>query len=99
MALFFMTEEKKMTESRYSYNYENKCDCSDDDNCGCTYPNNMPHDFDRHCQPNQEQECVKTVSREKIEIKTPNAHYKKDSVCICSPRECDCSVSSEEKSK
>ena len=30
----------------YGYDYENKCDCREDDNCGCTFPNNMPHDFD-----------------------------------------------------
>lgn len=23
------------------YDYAKKCDCSEDDNCGCTYPNNM----------------------------------------------------------
>ena len=27
------------------YNYKNKCDCADDDNCGCSYPNNMAHNF------------------------------------------------------
>ncbi len=27
------------------YDYANKCDCSEDDKCGCTFPNNMPHDF------------------------------------------------------
>lgn len=33
----------------YGYDYENKCDCREDDNCGCTFPNNMPHDFDCRC--------------------------------------------------
>ena len=28
------------------YDYEDKCDCADDDNCGCSYPNNMPHDVE-----------------------------------------------------
>ena len=27
------------------YDYANKCDCSEDDKCGCDFPNNMPHDF------------------------------------------------------
>lgn len=31
-------------DNSYQYDYANKCDCRDDDNCGCTYPNNMPHD-------------------------------------------------------
>ena len=26
--------------------YANKCDCRDDDNCGCTYPNNCSQGFD-----------------------------------------------------
>ena len=26
--------------------YQNKCDCSEDDKCGCTYPNNMKFDTD-----------------------------------------------------
>lgn len=32
------------TNCSYQYDYEDKCDCSEDDKCGCTYPNNMPHD-------------------------------------------------------
>lgn len=27
------------------YDYANKCDCSEDDKCGCDFPNNMAHDF------------------------------------------------------
>ena len=34
-----------MSKERCIYNYAHKCDCSEDDRCGCTYPNNMPHDF------------------------------------------------------
>lgn len=34
----------------YSYNYGNKCDCSDDDNCGCDFPNNIAHNFENHNQ-------------------------------------------------
>ncbi len=34
----------------YGYDYENKCDCSEDDKCGCSFPNNMSHDFDKHCE-------------------------------------------------
>lgn len=29
-----------------SYDYANKCDCSEDDKCGCTFPNNLAHNFD-----------------------------------------------------
>lgn len=42
-----MTDRPNCT---YQYNYADKCDCSEDDKCGCTYPNNMPHDFDCNCQ-------------------------------------------------
>lgn len=31
------------------YDYENKCDCSEDDKCGCTFPNNLPHDYSKEC--------------------------------------------------
>ena len=27
------------------YDYANKCDCSEDDKCGCTFPNNLAHDY------------------------------------------------------
>lgn len=35
-----------MSEEKCFYDYANKCDCSEDDKCGCTFPNNMPHNFD-----------------------------------------------------
>lgn len=31
------------------YDYANKCDCSEDDKCGCTYPNNMSHGYSEDC--------------------------------------------------
>lgn len=34
-----------MTEKQCHYDYASKCDCSEDDKCGCTFPNNMAHDF------------------------------------------------------
>jgi len=47
------------------YDYANKCDCSEDDKCGCDYPNNMSHNFTSSCFtlktnkifPNQEDCC------------------------------------------
>lgn len=35
-----------MEKQNCIYDYANKCDCSEDDRCGCTYPNNMSADFD-----------------------------------------------------
>lgn len=37
------------TNCTYEYDYADKCDCSEDDKCGCSYPDNMPHDFDCTC--------------------------------------------------
>ncbi len=34
-----------MKKSSVRYDYKNKCDCSDDDNCGCDFPNNMARNF------------------------------------------------------
>lgn len=34
---------------RCQYNYANKCDCAEDDKCGCDYPNNLQHDFSLAC--------------------------------------------------
>lgn len=31
------------------YDYANKCDCAEDDKCGCDYPNNLPHDYTSEC--------------------------------------------------
>lgn len=36
----------KKEDDNLHYDYAKKCDCSDDDNCGCSYPNNMKHDYD-----------------------------------------------------
>lgn len=94
-----MSDNKSTPKDVYAYDYANKCDCSEDDKCGCSFPNNLSHDFDTHCPQNQENSCAKTVSREKLEIRTPNAHIKKDSVCICSPQECDCTITNSEYTK
>lgn len=126
------THQKK--QDKFSYDYNNKCDCSEDDKCGCSYPNNLQHDFDYHCTENQdgnckdksnqfvetptytpasnndsqyplsaskldETQCNCTVNREKTEIMTDNVHLKKESICTCSPTECECSITHDEKTK
>lgn len=40
-----------MTKEKCFYDYEHKCDCLEDDKCGCTYPNNMKHNVT--CEPEQ----------------------------------------------
>lgn len=42
------------------YDYANKCDCSEDDKCGCDFPNNLPHNFSLSCLNKEELEIVAT---------------------------------------
>ena len=30
---------------KWNYDYDSRCECSDDDNCGCTYPENMARSY------------------------------------------------------
>lgn len=80
----------------FAYDYADRCDCREDDNCGCTFPNNMPHDFELKCNngqlPKENSAGSCNINKEKIEIQTPNVHIKKDSICICSQEECECTV-------
>jgi len=46
----------KTQNCTYGYDYEHKCDCSEDDKCGCSFPNNMPHDFNCRCG-DRESDC------------------------------------------
>jgi hypothetical protein len=41
--------KKSPFNSSCHYDYSNKCDCSEDDKCGCTYPNNMHHSYSEEC--------------------------------------------------
>lgn len=36
---------------KWNYDYDSRCECSDDDRCGCTFPNNMGHGFVVEDQP------------------------------------------------
>ena len=33
-----------MKNDKCAYGYKEACECREDDNCGCTYPNNMHND-------------------------------------------------------
>lgn len=50
-----------MKKEKYTYDYASKCDCSEDDNCGCTYPNNMTQNFS--CEIIEENEVLITTSK------------------------------------
>ncbi len=45
---FYIYGGSMNTTKEWFYDYENKCDCSDDDRCGCTYPNNMKRNYSYH---------------------------------------------------
>ena len=67
---------------------DNRCECSEDDNCGCTYPENMKS----YTLADNE-----TRTEESYRIKTPERFIKKDTVCYCNPDDCDCTITYEEK--
>ncbi len=103
-----MTERKDthtQQQCNFAYDYADKCDCREDDNCGCSFPNNIPHNFDVKCSnstcsdKSNNENCSININKEKVEIQTPNIHIKKDSVCICSPEECECSITRDEHAK
>ena len=41
--------KKSPFEPNCHYDYPNKCDCSEDDKCGCTYPNNLSLGYNKDC--------------------------------------------------
>lgn len=65
-----------------------RCECSDDDNCGCSFPNNVS-DYTCNCTPQDHCGCI---NGERLDIKDKGRHIKKDTVCFCSPEECSCTV-------
>lgn len=54
-----------MTKEKYNYDYANKCDCGEDDNCGCSYPNNLPHNFSCTLETDLQKPQSKTSDKEK----------------------------------
>lgn len=58
------------------YDYADKCDCAEDDRCGCSYPNNA----------NCPLECVKPHAAAETQPDT----LQPNTVCFCSPKDCDC---------
>ncbi len=68
----------------------NTCNCSEDDNCGCSFPNNI----EDYCDCTAEDNCGCMELDEEKQI-----HIKKDSICICTEKECDCKVERTETDK
>lgn len=59
----------------YFYDYANKCDCSEDDKCGCSFPNNLAHNFtcSTATSPAKEKNnAAKTPSRAVVSAPAPD---------------------------
>ena len=72
----------------YESQIENRCECSEDSNCGCTYPENV-NTF--HIDDDV------TRTEESFKIKIPERFIQKDTVCYCNPKNCDCTITYDEK--
>lgn len=70
-------------DERYAHSLEN-CDCSEDNKCGCTFPNNVSN-YTCGCTPEQDCGCI-AAKKETV------TRVVKDSVCVCSPNGCACNV-------
>ena len=75
-------KKDKHNSTEFPENYS-RCYCSEDDNSGCTYPENVSS-VDEHNPLEMTQESYK--------IKTEERFIEKDSVCYCSPKDCDCKI-------
>ena len=75
-----MTKFKQSTETFVQH--ASTCRCADDDNCGCTYPENV----------SEENTEEPTMSQETFKIKTEEGFIAKDSVCYCTPKDCKCKI-------
>jgi len=72
-----MVKNKDISSSATS-----SCRCADDDNCGCTYPENISDPVSGDVE----------MSQESFKIKTEERFIAKDSVCYCSPKNCNCKI-------
>lgn len=68
---------------KYNCDLDN-CDCDDDNNCGCTYPNNISN-FLCLC-PN------KTPRQNQYPNKKADAYTRAETICTCNHKECDCTT-------
>lgn len=68
-----------MSKNNHKYSNYNNCCCAEDDNCGCTYPENI-----------SQFENAETVKKSTMKNKEP--YIKDGSVCYCSPDDCDCKI-------
>ena len=58
-----MNNNFSSTDCDCRYDYANKCDCSEDDNCGCDYPNNMDRNFSTHHEFSHKDTPLATIGK------------------------------------
>ena len=62
---------------------ENDCVCDEDNNCGCTYPNNV-NESDCECTDDENCGCIRFDTH-------MHQYYHDDSICFCDTKgDCDC---------
>lgn len=79
-----MTKDTLQDRNQFADDHP-RCFCSDDDNCGCTFPQNI----ESYCDAG-------TTTQENIKIKTGEAFIEKDTVCYCTPKDCSCTIDYQE---
>jgi len=79
-----------MNKEKFVEKFSNRCECAEDDRCGCSYPNNVMNTI----------ECndIK-MNASSINIKTPTQTISHDSVCYCGPEWCNCKAEHNETGK
>ena len=70
-----------MKQNKIIEDYDNRCECAEDDRCGCSYPNNVMN--------NIECDDIK-MNSSSVKIKTPKQTISYDSICYCGPEWCNC---------
>ena len=60
---------KTEKETNHYHNYKNNCSCAEDDNCGCSYPNNIPENLKEEEHQNI---CKEVTLKIQTGTKAPN---------------------------
>ena len=77
-----MMENNNSTECCF-INYETRCECAEDDRCGCSFPNNIKNHVD----------CDNlTLKKESNILEKGENEMPQDAICYCAPKACDCRI-------
>ena len=70
------------------YDYEHKCDCAEDDKCGCVFPNNMARNFTSSCFESKDDDItieklnIGCLKNNNVEILPVKEKQKKENQCF-----------------